>query len=136
MSRIKDEVLLHTFLDNALELMQSIRSDGSIEYVNPTWLRTLEYTEDETDSIKLKDFIFPGYVRKTEEALSNALNGQRFHGFTTTLQTKTGIPVQVEGTIFPQYKGENIVAAGAIFRDVNKHADDRDALLHERLNGC
>jgi len=132
MSRIKDEVLHHAFLDNTHELLQSIRPDGSLEYVNPTWLVTLEYTEDETNCIKLKDFVFPGYVRKTEEALSNVLNGQRFHDFTTTLQTKTGTPVQVEGTIFPRYKGENIVAAGAIFRDINKHADTRDVLLHER----
>ncbi|OLS19832.1 MAG: Signal-transduction histidine kinase senX3 [Candidatus Thorarchaeota archaeon AB_25] len=132
MSRIKDEVLLRAFLDNAHELIQSIRPDGSLEYVNPTWLRTLGYTEDDTDSIKLKDFVFPGYVRKTEEALSKVMNGQSFHDFTTTLQTKTGNPVKVEGIFFPRYKDKHIEAAGAIFRDLNKQTDVRDALIHER----
>ncbi|MGD9395147.1 MAG: PAS domain S-box protein [Candidatus Thorarchaeota archaeon] len=128
----KDEAVLRAFLDNTHELIQSIRLDGSLEYVNPTWLSTLKYTEEETNSIKLKDFVFPGYVRKTEEALSNVLAGQRLHDFTTTLQTKTGIPVQVEGIIFPRYKDKHIVAAGAIFRDINKQADVRDELLHEQ----
>ena len=132
MSRVKDEVLLRAFLDNARELIQSIRPDGSLEYVNPTWLRTLEYTEDDTDIIKLKDFVFPGYVRKTEEALSKVMNGQSYHDFTTTLQTKTGTPVKVEGIFFPQYKDKHIVAAGAIFRDINKQTDVRDTLIHER----
>jgi PAS domain S-box-containing protein len=132
MCRAEDEGVFRAFLDNTHELIQSIRPDGSLEYVNPTWLRTLKYTTEETDSIRLKDFVFPGYVRKTEEALSNVLAGQRFHDFVTTLRTKTGTPVQVEGTIFPQYKDNHIVSVGAIFRDINKQANVRDELLHER----
>ena len=132
MRRAKNEGVLRAFLDNTHELIQSTRPDGSLEYVNPTWLRTLEYSVEDTDSIRLKDFVFPGYVRKTEEALSNVLAGQRFHDFVTTLQTKTGTPVQVEGTIFPRYKDNHIVSVGAIFRDINKQADVRDELLHER----
>ncbi len=62
---MKDKKILHSFVDGTSDLIQSIKKDGTVEYANPTWLNTLQYKEEELANVKLRDFIFPGYLRRT-----------------------------------------------------------------------
>ncbi|MFW9835276.1 MAG: PAS domain-containing protein [Candidatus Thorarchaeota archaeon] len=132
MSNTKITDVLRAFSENSLELMQSIRPDGTLEYVNQAWLNTLHYTESETLGISLKDFVFPGYVRRMRNALSAVMSGQRIQEFISTLQTKGGLPVRIEGSLFPRYNDKKIVAVGGIFQCVDKRAALLDRLMHER----
>ncbi len=129
---MKDKKILHSFVDGTSDLIQSIKKDGTVEYANPTWLNTLQYKEEELANVKLRDFIFPGYLRRTEEAMSRVLRGAYISDYVSTFVSKEGNPIQVEGRLFPIYKGKKIVAAAGIFRNINEQNRILDELRHEQ----
>jgi PAS domain S-box-containing protein len=127
-----DDSLYRAFVEGTSDLIQSIKPDGSLEYVNSSWLRTLQYTPNEISEIKLKDFIFPGYLRRTEEALSKVFQGKDVSDFAATLVSKDGTPVQVEGRLFPRYEDKKVVSAGGIFSNINEQNRLLEELRHEQ----
>lgn len=129
---MKDEKILHSFVDGTSDLIQSIKKDGTVEYVNPTWLKTLQYKEEELVNVKLRDFVFPGYLRRAEEAMSRVLRGASISNYVSTFVSKEGNPIQVEGRLFPIYKGKKIIAAAGIFRNINEQNRILDELRHEQ----
>jgi len=129
---LKDEKILHSFVDGTSDLIQSIKKDGTVEYVNPTWLKTLQYKEEELVNVKLRDFVFPGYLRRSEEAISRVLRGAIISDYVSTFVSKEGNPIQVEGRLFPIYRGKKIVAAAGIFQNINEQNRILDELRHEQ----
>ena len=129
---MKDEKIFHSFVEGTSDLIQSIKKDGSVEYVNPTWLKNLQYKEEELANVKLRDFVFPGYLRRAEEAMSRVLRGASISDFVSTFVSKEGNPIQIEGRLFPIYKGKKIVAAAGIFRNINEQNRILDELRHEQ----
>ena len=129
---MKDEKIFHSFVEGTSDLIQSIKKDGSVEYVNPTWLKTLHYKDEELANVKLRDFVFPGYLRRAEEAMSRVLRGASISDFVSTFVSKEGNPIQIEGRLFPIYKGKKIVAAAGIFRNINEQNRILDELRHEQ----
>ncbi len=129
---MKDEKILHSFVDGTSDLIQSIKKDGTVEYVNPTWLKTLQYKEEELVNVKLRDFVFPGYLRRSEEAISRVLRGAIISDYVSTFVSKEGNPIQVEGRLFPIYRGKKIVAAAGIFQNINEQNRILDELRHEQ----
>jgi len=131
-TKLKNDDLIHSLIEGTTDLIQSITKDGTIEYANSTWLKTLQYNEEDLPNIKLKDFIFPGYLRRAEEAMSRILKGEEISDFASTFVSKNGNPVQVDGRLFPIYKGKQIVAAAGIFRNINEQNRILDELRHEQ----
>ena len=129
---MKDEKILRSFVEGTSDLIQSIKRDGTLEYVNSAWLNTLQYTPMETKTIKLKDFVFPGYLRRIEEAISRVFRGHPISDFVSTLVSKDGTPVQVEGRLFPRYRGKKVVSAAGIFVNINEQTRILEELRHEQ----
>ena len=127
-----DESLFRAFVEGTSDLIQSVKPDGSLEYVNSAWLRTLQYSINEIGAINLKDIIFPGYLRRTEEALTKVFRGEDISDFAATLVTKDGTPVQVEGRLFPRYDDKEVVSAGGIFTNINEQNRLLEELRHEQ----
>lgn len=126
-----NEKILHSFVEGTSDLIQSIGKNRTVEYGNPTWLNTLQYKEEDLANVKLRDFVFPGYLRRTEDAISRVLRGASISDYVSTFVSKDGNPIQVEGRLFPIYKGKKIVAAGGIFRNINEQNRILDELRHE-----
>ncbi|MHA1423910.1 MAG: PAS domain-containing protein [Candidatus Thorarchaeota archaeon] len=124
--------MLQSFVDGTNDLIQSIKRDGTIEYVNSAWLKTLQYTPEETKTIKLKDFVFPRYLRRIENAIARVLRGHTVSDFVSTLVSKDGTPVQVEGRLFPRYKGKKVISAAGIFVNINEQTRVLEELRHEQ----
>lgn len=129
---MSDETLFRSFVDGTNDLIQSIRPDGSLEYVNSAWLRTLQYSDSEINEVKLKDFVFPGYFKQTEEYLSKVYEGKTIANFAATFFTKYGTPVQVEGKLFPRYQDDVVVAAIGILTNINEQNRILEELRHEQ----
>ncbi|MFW9813955.1 MAG: PAS domain S-box protein [Candidatus Thorarchaeota archaeon] len=125
------EEIFRSCVEGYNALIQSIRPDGSLEYVNPAWLHTLGFTEDGISQISMRDYVFPGYILRTKHNLAKALEGQRVQGLFITLQTKSGIPIQVEGTLFPRYEENRIVSVVAVFHNVTEQLTTASNLFHE-----
>jgi len=129
---LKNDKILQSFIDETNDLIHSIKLNGTIEYANPTWLRTLEYKEEELANIKLRDIIFPGYLRRAEESISRVFRGARISDYVGTFISKSGNPIQVEGRLFPIYSRKKIVSAAGIFRDINEQNKMLEELRHEQ----
>lgn len=129
---MNDEMIFRSFVEGTSDLIQSIRPDGTIEYVNSAWLKILQYSQSEIDEIKLKDFVFPGYLGRTEESLSKVFEGQTISNFAATFVSKDGTPVQVEGKLFPRYQAEEIVTAAGILSNINEQNRILEELRHEQ----
>lgn len=129
---MNDETILHSFVDGTSDLILSILPNNTLEYVNKSWRETLQYSEGEIPTVKLKDFVFPGYLRRTEEALSKVFQGETIRDFAATFVSKYGNPVQVEGRLFPRYQGESVVSAAGILSDINEQIRILEELRHEQ----
>jgi PAS domain S-box-containing protein len=115
---MKDEIeISNAFVKGTDDLILNIRSDSSLGYVNPALLHTLDYTINEVPNIKLKDIVYPGYLLKTEEVISQVLKGHKIKYFTTTFISKEGIPILVEGQLFPYYNEEKVASAVGVFQN-------------------
>lgn len=130
---MKDEAeIIRALVKGTDDLIHSIESNGSIQYANSAWLDTLGYTNDELSDLKLKDFVFPGYLLTTEDAISRTLKGHKNRHFVTTFITKNGIPVQVEGHLFPYYDEKKVVSAVGVFQNTTEQGRVMDELRHEQ----
>ena len=129
---MKEETLFRSFVDGTSDLVQSIKPDGTIEYVNSTWLRTLQYSQGEVNSIKLKDIVFPGYLKHTEDEFSKIFEGKTIDSFVVTLVSKYGTPIQVEGKLFPLFHDDLVIAAAGILTNINDRNRVLEELRHEQ----
>jgi PAS domain S-box-containing protein len=123
--------LFQSFVEGTGYLVMSVRADQSIEYANPSWLKTMHFSLDDLKSTGMKDIVFPGYLRMAEEAVSRVLNGQRLQDYVITLKTKDDLPIQVEGSLFPRYSGNRIVSVAGVFRDITNQDTKIEELQHE-----
>ncbi len=128
----RDDEIFRTYVECTFELVQSITHDFGLEYANPAWLKVLHFSETDIGNISLKDYVFPGYIQRTKQNLSKALNGQRLQGLFITLQTKGGAPIQVEMNLFPRYKDNHVASVIAIYRILDDSDNKVNTLLHEQ----
>jgi len=104
-------------IESAHDMIQSIRSDGSFEFVNRAWLEALGYTEGELPSLNLFDIIHPDSLQHCQEVFSKIMAGQRVTDIQAVFVVKDGKAISVEGSASPRFIGGKFVATHAIFRD-------------------
>ncbi len=107
-------------LEEANDLIQSIAPDGSILYVNRAWRETLGFGQEEIAGLSIFDVIHPDsreHCRAVLERLTTAECSERLE---TTLLTKGGEAIAVEGSINCQFEDGLPVATRGILRDVTE----------------
>jgi PAS domain S-box-containing protein len=107
-------------IDNASDMIQSIRPDGTFEFVNPAWLRTLGYTPEEVDHLIIFDIVHPDEMEHCQQIFAAVMQGQSLDDLRTTFITKDGRPVPVEGSVTVRFVGDEIVATHAFIRDISE----------------
>ncbi|MFW9919264.1 MAG: ATP-binding protein [Candidatus Thorarchaeota archaeon] len=110
--------LLWTLVEGTSELIFSVLKDGSIEYVNASFLTKLKYSEDNYEEVTFTDLAFPGSLNKVKELLKLAFSGKDILDQDFTLIDSAGGIVEVVGSLIPRYEGGLPVAVMGIFRDV------------------
>lgn len=48
---VESEERYRAVIENASDMIQSVRPDGTFEFVNPAWLEKLGYTDREVDDL-------------------------------------------------------------------------------------
>lgn len=114
------------------DLIQSLKEDGRIDLVNPSWLKTLGYTEEELAALTIWDIIPHNRKSYFKEIMSKALNGETLTNIRLTFKKKDGNEIIVEGTLFPRYEEERITSIEGIFHDMTKH--EKMKIILERQN--
>jgi PAS domain S-box-containing protein len=131
---LESEQRYRAVIENASDMIQSVRPNGTFEFVNKAWLDRLGYTEDEVPALNIWSIIYPDSVEHCSLLFMQALQGAPLTDMTAIFMTKGGDPVPVEGSVTSRYVGDTIVATHGFFRDISerlraKELEERNAKL-------
>lgn len=132
---LESEERYRTVIEDAHDMIQSVRLDGSFIFANPAWLRTLGYTERDLPSLNMFDVIHHESLPHCREMFARVMKGETVSNITATLVARNGSKVMVEGNAAPRYVGDEIIATQGIFRDVTerKRAEEEIQQLYEKV---
>jgi PAS domain S-box-containing protein len=119
-AHVESEQRYHRLIESAHDIIQSIRPDGSLAFVNRAWHKILGYTETDLASMNLFDIIPPDSLQHCQELFSKVLTGQSLTNIPITFMAKDGTRVSVEGNVSPRMLNGKIVSTHGIFRDVTE----------------
>jgi len=119
---------LEDLLDNANDLVQSVLPEGSFVYVNRAWLETLGYDEQDIRRLSILDIAAPDSEIDWLDLLRRAAEGEKVGHIETTLVSKTGQTIIVEGNINRSTMEGQPVALRSILRDVTERRRTEEAL--------
>lgn len=113
-------------IDNAHDMIQSVRPDGTFEFVNKAWLDTLGYTPDEVSALDMWDTIHDSSLEHCQLYFGKALGGESIPYMEAVFRTKSGDPVPVEGSVTNRYMSGTIIATHGFFRNISErlHAEE------------
>jgi PAS domain S-box-containing protein len=113
-------------IEYASDMIQSIRPDGKLDFVNKSWLDTLGYTDDESRQIIIWDIVHPNELAHCQGLFGRAMQGEDIGAVLTTFVTKDGRPIPVEGTVTVRFLDGQPIATHAFFRDISErlHAEE------------
>ena len=122
-------------IQGAHDMIQSIRPDGSFIFVNPAWLQTLGYTEEELPGLNMFNIIHPESMAHCQDMFTKVMAGESVYNVSATFIAKDGRKILVEGNAAPRYLGDSIVTTQGIFRDVTerKQAEAEIKRLYEQV---
>jgi PAS domain S-box-containing protein len=123
-------------IENASDMIQSVRPDGTFEFVNRAWEQKLGYREDELDGMTVWDIIYPDQMEHCQTFFMAAMRGETLEDVRTTFKTKDGLPIPVEGSVTSRFVDDKIVATHAFFRDITERLraqelEERNARLEQ-----
>lgn len=120
-------------IEDAHDMIQSIRGDGSFIFANPAWLKTLGYTVEDLPSLNMFDIVHPESKSHCQEMFAKVMDGETIHNVQAIFVAKDGRKILVEGNATPRYVGDSIIATQGIFRDVTERKQAEEEI--NRLYG-
>ncbi|HEV2124743.1 MAG TPA: PAS domain S-box protein, partial [Chloroflexota bacterium] len=127
---LESEQRYQAVIENASDMIQSVRPDGTFEFVNRAWRTTLQYTDDDLSRMTVWDTIHPDSMQHCQTEFVKAIRGEVIDFFETTFVAKDGRAVPVEGSVTSRFLGEEVVATHGFFRDITERLRARE--LEER----
>ena len=107
-------------LDSITDLVQSVRLDGSLAYVNRAWRETLGYSAAAIARMKVFEIIHPTSREHCQEVFARLASGEAVGPFETTFVTADGRPVQLEGNAAVSFDAGRPVLIRVVLRDVSE----------------
>lgn len=119
--------------ENANDLIQAVKPDGSFLYVNDAWKKVLGYTDKEIKNISIFDIIHPESKEHCMKIFKRVISGESFDNVEASFISKNGNVVFVEGSVNCRFVDGKPFATRGIYRDVtiNKQAE-RDLQQNEK----
>ncbi|MBI4697740.1 MAG: PAS domain S-box protein [Nitrospirae bacterium] len=116
----ESESRYRNLFENAHDMIQSIAPDGHIRFVNPSWLKTMGYTLEELQHLKVFDILHPDYKGHCMKTLEKVIAGESLNNVKAAFIAKNGRLVHVEGNASVLELNGKVVACNGIFRDVTE----------------
>lgn len=118
----ESEERYRTLLENASDMIQSVKLNGEFEYVNSSWLETLGYSLEEVSGMNVFDVIHPDHQSHCMELFSKVIKGESARDIRTVFVAKDGRKVYVEGNAFSRFLEGKVIATHGFFHEVNERA--------------
>jgi PAS domain S-box-containing protein len=128
---LASEARYRNVVESASDLIQSIDREGRIRFVNGAWAAALEWSREEAVGLTLWDVVDPAEQARCREVLDRVLAGEGQGNLQTTLRTRGGARLRVEGNAAVQLEGGKPVGTLAIFRNVTER--DRLARMKDEF---
>jgi len=125
-SRISNKItideynLLKNLVDNTRDIIQTLTPEGNFIFVNNAWYKTLGYTKSDLSSITLKDIIHPDSKNHCMNVFNKIMTSKNSVFFETSLLTKKGEKILVEGSIHCILKKNKVLYVQCIMRDISE----------------
>jgi PAS domain S-box-containing protein len=107
-------------IENASDFIQSIRADGTFEFVNKAWLDALGYTPEEVENLNIWDIIHPTSVNECQIHFGAAMQGTPLTDMRAIFMDKQGNPIPVEGSTQTRFLDGKVFATHGFFRDISE----------------
>jgi len=126
---------LQSFLENAHDLVQSVRSDGRLVYVNRAWRETLGYSETEISQLNLMQLIHPDSQAHCMQVFKRVLSGKAAVAVEAVFLAKSGEKIVVSGNAQVRRQADGSLITQSIFRDITlqKEYEASSRRAHEHL---
>ena len=117
----ESEERLKDLFDNATDLIQMIRPDGTFLYVNDAWKESLGYSDAEIEKMTVFDIIHPDHLEQCQNLFQTVMQGQSVDKIETGFITKNDDEIILEGNINAKIGADgDILYSRAIFRDITE----------------
>lgn len=103
--------------ENSYDLIQATDIKGKIQYVNPAWVQTLGYSEEEAHELSIHDIIHEDYIHHYNDVIHQALRREKVEGTDIAFKNKQGEIILVNGNIHCEFQGHAPTAIKGIFRN-------------------
>jgi PAS domain S-box-containing protein len=115
---LESEQRYRDVIQNASDFIQSIRPDGTFEFVNKAWLDALGYTAQEVEGLNIWDVIYPDSVGECQVHFGAAMQGTPLNNIRVTFMDKQGNPIHAEGSTQTRFLEGKVFATHGFFRDI------------------
>lgn len=117
---VESEERYRAVIENASDMIQSVRPDGTFEFVNNSWHAILGYDRDDLPRMTVWDIVHPDELEHCQQLFARAIHGEELGEVQTTFITKDRRPVPVEGTVAVRFLGDQPIATHGFFRDISE----------------
>ena len=114
----ESEEKFRDLFENASDLIQSVDAEGRFVYVNKEWLRTMDYTQEELEKLKLTDILRKDQIPHCMEIFKRVCKGESLDDVEAVFIAKNGREVYVEGNVNAHIRDGKFIATRAIFRNI------------------
>ena len=119
--------------ENATDLIQSVRPDGTYIFTNRHWRETLGYSEDDVARLTMFDVLAPESHDHCRQLFGELMHGGHVACAEATFLAKDGRRVFVEGNLSCSLKEGKPVATRGFFRDITERKRAEAALAESEL---
>lgn len=119
--------------ENANDLIVGTALDGKLLYVNTAWQETLDFNEQEIKSLSIFQLIHSESLENFSSGFRRAVAGVKIKNLETTLISKYGKRVIVEGSLHCELVDDEAVSIQCIFRDVTERKRSASALKQSEV---
>jgi PAS domain S-box-containing protein len=105
-------------LNDTQDLIQSVRPDGTFDYVNNAWLRTMGYSEEEVKTLKVFDIIHPDNLSHCKQLFARVMSGESLKDVEPAYVTKDRKKILLRGNIVPRFIEGKVIGTHVFFKDI------------------
>ncbi|HFQ80185.1 MAG TPA: PAS domain-containing sensor histidine kinase [Desulfobacterales bacterium] len=126
----ESEEKYRTLFENSTDLIQAIRPDGRLLYVNRAWMNTFGYNEEDiATGLSIFDLIAPDCLQHCQKTFQQVISTADVHYIDTCLVAKDGSRIIIEGNACCKFQEGKPVTTQCIFRDVTEKKKMEEGLL-------
>ncbi len=122
-----------SLVENAQDLIHSVRPDGSFLYVNQAWKNTLGYTEEDLKTLKLMDIVEEGCRDNCRRIFQKLITGENIERNETTFVARDGQTIIVEGQCTTHFQEGKAIRMTGFFRDISDRKRHETALQESEM---